>query len=186
MVPITIQSPGCHSALHVGSDLNRLCVRLPHRRHNLGRRMCMSWLHIDRTILRGITGRSAQVRPSHASQSRHALGAEQIEGAASADLDPMLSDLVAFADELNTLQLCEPLKSFHDHIRKLASSFEVDADSSCSEPFHGALAESFAALHAQIIQLAETVRTQLAEVADRLEPAKVLQVDVADLARAAL
>jgi hypothetical protein len=45
-------------------------------------------------------------------------------------------------------------------------------------------AESFAALHAQIIQLAETVRTQLAEVADRLEPAKVLQVDVADLARA--
>lgn len=39
-------------------------------------------------------------------------------------------------------------------------------------------------LHGQVIQLAETVRTHLAEVADGLEPAKALQVDIADLARA--
>ena len=82
------------------------------------------------------------------------------------------------------LQLYEPLKSFHDHIQKLSSSFES------MRTFRdelSVLAESFApvrALHAQVIQLAETVRTHLAEVADGLEPAKVLQVDVADLARA--
>lgn len=82
------------------------------------------------------------------------------------------------------LELCEPLKSFHDHIQKFSSSFES------MRTFRdelSVLAESFApvrALHAQVIQLAETVRTQLAEVADGLEPAKVLQVDVADLARA--
>jgi hypothetical protein len=82
------------------------------------------------------------------------------------------------------LELCEPLKSFHDHIQKLSSSFKS------MRTFRdelSVLAESFApvrALHAQVIQLAETVRTQLAEVADGLEPAKVLQVDVADLGRA--
>jgi len=82
------------------------------------------------------------------------------------------------------LELCEPLKSFHDHIQKLSSSFES------MRTFRdelSVLAESFApvrALHAQVIQLTETVRTRLAEVADGLKPAKALQVDIADLARA--
>jgi hypothetical protein len=79
------------------------------------------------------------------------------------------------------LELCGPLKSFHDNIRKLSSSFES------MRTFRdelSVLAESFApvrALHAQVIQLAETVRTHLAEVANGLEPAKALQVDIADL-----
>ncbi len=82
------------------------------------------------------------------------------------------------------LQLYEPLKSFHDHIQKLSSSFES------MRTFRdelSVLAESFApvrALHAQVIQLAETVRTHLAQVADGLEPARALQVDIADLAQA--
>jgi DNA repair ATPase RecN len=82
------------------------------------------------------------------------------------------------------LELCEPLKSFHDHIRKLSSSFES------MRTFRdelSVLAESFApvrALHAQVIQLAETVRTHLTEVSNGLEPAKALQGDIADLARA--
>jgi methylphosphotriester-DNA--protein-cysteine methyltransferase len=81
-------------------------------------------------------------------------------------------------------ELCEPLKSFHNHIRKLSSSFES------MRTFRdelSVLAESFApvrALHAQVIQLAETVRTNLAEVANGLEPAKGLQVDIANLALA--
>ncbi len=82
------------------------------------------------------------------------------------------------------LELCEPLKSFHDHIRKLSSSFE---SMRIFRDELSVLAESFApvrALHAQVIQLAETVRTHLAEVANGLEPAKALQVDIADLALA--
>jgi hypothetical protein len=82
------------------------------------------------------------------------------------------------------LQLCEPLSSFHDHIQKLSSSFES------MRTFRdelSVLAESFApvrTLRAQMIQLTETVRTHLAEVADGLKPAKALQIDIADLARA--
>jgi hypothetical protein len=78
-------------------------------------------------------------------------------------------------------ELCEPLESFHDHIRKLSSSFES------MRTFRdelSVLAESFApvrSLHAQVIQLVETVRTNLAEVANGLEPAKALKVDIAEL-----
>jgi hypothetical protein len=82
------------------------------------------------------------------------------------------------------LELREPLKSFHDHIRKLSSSFES------MRTFRdelGVLAESFApvrALHQQVIQMAQTVRMHLAEVADGLEPAKALKVEIADLGAA--
>ena len=85
---------------------------------------------------------------------------------------------------LLALDLCEPLKSFHDHIKKLSSSFET------MRTFRdelGVLAESFApvrALHQQVIQMAQTVRTHLAEVAGGLQPAKALKVDIADLADA--
>lgn len=82
------------------------------------------------------------------------------------------------------LGLSEPLKSFHDHIRKFSSLFE----SMRSFRDHlSIVAASFApvrALHAQVIQLAETVRTHLAEVANGLEPAKALRIDIADLALA--
>lgn len=90
-----------------------------------------------------------------------------------------ISDLTILA-----LELREPLKSFHDHIRKLSSSFES------MRTFRdelGLLAESFApvrALHQQVIQMAHTVRTHLAEVANGLEPAKALKVEIADLAAA--
>jgi uncharacterized coiled-coil DUF342 family protein len=82
------------------------------------------------------------------------------------------------------VELREPLKSFHNHIQKLSSSFES------MRTFRdelGALAESFApvrALHRQVIQLAQTVRGHLAEVADGLEPAKALKVEIADLGAA--
>jgi hypothetical protein len=82
------------------------------------------------------------------------------------------------------LELREPLKSFHDNIRKLSSSFES------MRTFRdelGVLAESFApvrALHQQVIQMAQTVRTHLAEVANGLEPAKALKIEIADLGSA--
>jgi hypothetical protein len=82
------------------------------------------------------------------------------------------------------LELCEPLKSFHEHIKTLSRSFES------MRTFRdelNVLAESFPpvrALHAQVIQLAETVRTHLAELADGFEPAKVLQADILELALA--
>jgi methyl-accepting chemotaxis protein len=82
------------------------------------------------------------------------------------------------------VELCEPLKSFHDHIRRLSSSFES------MRTFRdelGALAESFApvrALHQEVAQLAHTVRTHLAEVANGLEPARALRTEIADLALA--
>jgi len=85
---------------------------------------------------------------------------------------------------LLALDLCEPLKIFHDHIKKLSSSFES------MRTFRdelGVLAESFApvrALHQQVIQMAQTVRTHLGEVANGLQPAKALKVDIADLAEA--
>ena len=85
---------------------------------------------------------------------------------------------------LLALDLCEPLKSFHDHIKKLSSLFES------MRTFRdelGVLAESFApvrALHRQIIQLAQTVRTHLGEVASGLQPANTLKIDIADLAEA--
>ncbi|HVB83090.1 MAG TPA: hypothetical protein VNE82_24465 [Candidatus Binataceae bacterium] len=85
---------------------------------------------------------------------------------------------------LLALDLCEPLKTFHDHIKKLSSSFES------MRTFRdelGVLAESFApvkALHQQVIQMAQTVRTHLGEVADGLQPAKALKADIADLAEA--
>lgn len=82
------------------------------------------------------------------------------------------------------LELCEPLKSFHEQIRKLSRSFE---SMWTFRDELNMLAESFApvrALHAQIIQLAETVRTHLVEVANGLEPAKALRLDIADLALA--
>jgi len=82
------------------------------------------------------------------------------------------------------VELREPLKTFHDHIRKLSSSFES------MRTFRdelGVLAESFApvrALHQQVIQMSQTVRTHLAEVANGLEPAKALKVEIADLGAA--
>jgi hypothetical protein len=82
------------------------------------------------------------------------------------------------------VELYDPLKSFHDHIRRLSSSFES------MRTFRdelGALAESFApvrALHQEVIQLAHTVRTHLAEVANGLEPAKALRSEIAELALA--
>jgi hypothetical protein len=82
------------------------------------------------------------------------------------------------------LELREPLKSFHDNIRRLSSSFES------MRTFRdelGVLAESFApvrALHQQMIQMAQTVRTHLAQVANGLEPAKALKVEIADLGSA--
>jgi methyl-accepting chemotaxis protein len=82
------------------------------------------------------------------------------------------------------VELREPLKSFHDHIRKLSSSFES------MRTFRdelGVLAESFApvrALHQQVIQMSQTVRTHLAEVANALEPANVLKIEIADLGAA--
>jgi DNA repair ATPase RecN len=83
-----------------------------------------------------------------------------------------------------TIELREPLKTFHDNIRKLSSSFES------MRTFRdelGVLAESFApvrALHQQVIQMTQTVRRHLAEVADRLGPAKALKVEIADLGAA--
>ena len=82
------------------------------------------------------------------------------------------------------VELREPLKSFHDHIRKLSSSFES------MRTFRdelGVLAESFApvrALHQQVIQMSQTVRTHLAEVANGLEPANALKIEIADLGAA--
>ena len=82
------------------------------------------------------------------------------------------------------VELREPLKSFHDHIRKLSSSFES------MRTFRdelGVLAESFApvrALHQQVIQMSQTVRTHLAEMANGLEPANVLKIEIADLGTA--
>jgi DNA repair ATPase RecN len=93
------------------------------------------------------------------------------------------SEAITYLTRL-ALELREPLKSFHDHIKKLASSFES------MRTFRdelGVLAESFApvrALHQQVIQMAGTVRTHLAEVADGLEPAKALQIEIADLSAA--
>lgn len=83
-----------------------------------------------------------------------------------------------------TRELYDPLKSFHDHIRNLSSSFEL------MRTFRdelGTLAESFApvrALHEEIAHLSRNVRTHLAEVAKGLEPAKGLRVEIADLAAA--
>ena len=82
------------------------------------------------------------------------------------------------------VELREPLRTFHDHIRKLSSSFES------MRTFRdelGVLAESFTpvrALHQQVIQMAQTVRTHLADVANGLEPAKALKVEIADLGAA--
>ncbi len=79
------------------------------------------------------------------------------------------------------LELCEPLKSFHEHIKTLSRSFES------MRTFRdelNVLAESFPpvrALHAQVIQSAET---HLAELADGFEPAKVLQAEILELALA--
>lgn len=93
------------------------------------------------------------------------------------------SEAITYLTRL-ALDLREPLKSFHDHIRKLSSSFES------MRTFRdelGVLAESFApvrALHHQVIQMAGTVRSHLAEVADGLEPAKALQIEIADLSAA--
>ena len=100
-----------------------------------------------------------------------------------------LSEIKAASESMDHLTrlavgLYEPLKSFHDHIRKLSSSFES------MRTFRdelGALAESFApvrALHQEVTQLAHTVRTHLAEVANGLEPAKALRTEIADLALA--
>lgn len=100
-----------------------------------------------------------------------------------------LTEMRAAAESMDRLtrlavELYEPLKSFHDHIRRLSSSFES------MRTFRdelGALAESFApvrALHQEVTQLAHTVRTHLAEVAQGLEPAKDLRVVIADLALA--
>lgn len=93
------------------------------------------------------------------------------------------SEAITYLTRL-ALDLREPLKSFHDHIKKLSSSFES------MRTFRdelGVLAESFApvrALHQQVIQMAGTVRSHLAEVADGLEPAKALQIEIADLSAA--
>lgn len=79
------------------------------------------------------------------------------------------------------IELREPLKSFHDNIRKLSTSFES------MRRFRdelGTLAESFPpveALHQQVIQMARTVQMHLAEMADGLEPAKALKVESAEL-----
>lgn len=100
-----------------------------------------------------------------------------------------LEEITATAEAIThltrlALDLREPLKSFHDHIRKLSSSFES------MRTFRdelGELAESFApvrALHQQVIQMAQTVRGQLADVAKGLEPAKALQIQIAQLALA--
>ena len=80
------------------------------------------------------------------------------------------------------VELCEPLKILHDHIQKLSSSFESMLSAFGNEL--AVLAQSFApvrALHEQVIQLAETVRAHLAEVANGLEPAKALQVEITNL-----
>lgn len=93
------------------------------------------------------------------------------------------SEAITYLTRL-ALDLREPLKSFHDHIKKLSSSFES------MRTFRdelGILAESFSpvrALHQQVIQMAGTVRSHLAEVADGLEPAKALQIEIADLSAA--
>jgi hypothetical protein len=50
----------------------------------------------------------------------------------------------------------------------------------------GVLAESFVlgkALHQQVIQLVDTVRTHLAEVAESLEPVNALRTQAAELAQ---
>lgn len=81
-------------------------------------------------------------------------------------------------------ELREPLKSFHDNIRKLSTSFES------MRTFRdelGTLAESFApvrALHQQVAQMAYTVRVQLADVANGLEPAKAVRDEIAELTAA--
>jgi hypothetical protein len=100
-----------------------------------------------------------------------------------------LTEMKAAAESMDRItrlavELYEPLKSFHDHIRRLSSSFES------MRTFRdelGQLAESFApvrALHQEVTQLAHTVRTHLAEVASGLEPAKGLRIEIADLALA--
>lgn len=82
------------------------------------------------------------------------------------------------------VEVREPLRDFHDHIRRLSSSFE---SMRAFRDELSVLAESFTpvrALHQQVTQLAHTVRTNLAEVARGLEPAKALRIDIANLAAA--
>src|SRR5581483_6051549 len=82
------------------------------------------------------------------------------------------------------LELREPLGSFHDNIRRLSTSFES------MRTFRdelGSLAKSFApvrALHQQVGHMAHIVRVQLAYVANRLEPAKAVKLDIAELSAA--
>jgi hypothetical protein len=97
-----------------------------------------------------------------------------------------LAEITAASESISHLtrlavELCEPLQTFHDHIQKLSSSFES------MRTFRdelAVLAESFSpvrALHEQVIKLAETVRAHLVEVANGLEPAKALQVEITNL-----
>jgi len=117
----------------------------------------------------GLAGAVAELfHPARECQARP----EEITGTA---------DAITYLTRL-AVELREPLKTFHDHIRKLSGAFES------MRTFRdelGDLAESFTpvrALHQQVIDMAQTVRRQLADVAKGLEPARALRIQIAQLA----
>jgi hypothetical protein len=99
-----------------------------------------------------------------------------------------LAEIVNASDSINKLarsapELFEPLKNFCDHVPRLSRSF---ASMRAFQDDLGVLAESYEpgkALHQQVIQLADAVRTRLTEVAASLEPVNALRVRAAELAQ---
>jgi hypothetical protein len=95
-----------------------------------------------------------------------------------ANVRDSIDELVRSAPEL-----FEPLKSFCDHTPRLSKSL---ASMRTFQEDLGALAESFEpskALHQQVIQLADAVRTGLTEVTALLEPVNTLRAQAAELAQ---
>ena len=99
-----------------------------------------------------------------------------------------LAEIANATDSINRLarsapEFFEPLKNFCDHVPRLSRSF---ASMRAFQDDLGVLAESFEpgkALHQQVIQLADAVRTRLTEVAASLEPVNALRVRAAELAQ---
>jgi hypothetical protein len=82
-----------------------------------------------------------------------------------------------------TLEMCQPLRNFRDHLQRLSGSFasmrtfryELDVLAESVEPI--------GVLNRQTIQLEDAVQAQLAEVVKTLESTKTLRMRIAELGR---
>jgi hypothetical protein len=81
----------------------------------------------------------------------------------------------------STLEMCQPLRNFRDHLQRLSGSFasmrtfrdELDVLADWFEPI--------GVLNRQIIQLEDAVQERLAEVAKTLESTRTLRMRIAEL-----